>query len=83
MSLAISNARNSRAAAMLEGVSSFSKELAPCVAENRVRSRSLLTIYRLLQQIAQQPDPALVSSPACPHPLGDRATEPGPKSWPS
>ena len=31
---------------MLEAESSFSKELSPCVAENRVRSRSLLTIYR-------------------------------------
>ena len=31
---------------MLEVESSFSKELGPCVAENRVRSRSLLTIYR-------------------------------------
>ena len=31
---------------MLEAESSFSEELSPCVAENRVRSRSLLTIYR-------------------------------------
>ena len=46
VSLAISNARNSGGAAMLKGVSLFSEELAPCVAENRVRSRSLPTIYR-------------------------------------
>jgi hypothetical protein len=30
---------------MLKGVSLFSEELAPCVAENRVRSRSLPRTY--------------------------------------
>src|SRR5262249_2418492 len=41
-----SNARNSGVAAMLEVGSFFDKELAPCVAENRVRSRLLPTIGR-------------------------------------
>jgi hypothetical protein len=52
VSLAISNARNSGGAAMLKkGVSLFSEELAPCVAENLVRSRSLPAIYRSFNKL--------------------------------
>lgn len=45
VSPAISNARNSRRLLCLKGRLFFSEELAPCVAENRVRSRSLPTTY--------------------------------------
>ena len=60
---------------MLEAESSFSKELSPCVAENRVRSRSLLTIYRSSNKsLAARRGPGIRSG--VPHPLGDLARSP-------
>ena len=54
---------------MLEAESSFSKELSPCVAENRVRSRSLLTIYRSSNKsLAARRGPGIRSG--APHSLG-------------
>jgi len=82
VSLAISNARNSRAAAMLEVKSSFSRELGPCVAENRVRSKSLLTIYRSFSRSLTARSGLGIKSSAPAFSWGLRA-EPGPKSWPS
>src|SRR5271157_992272 len=82
VSLAISNARNSRAAAMLEVKSSFSKELGPCVAENRVRSRSLLTINRSFSRSLTARSGLGIKSSAPAFSWGLR-TEPGPKTWPS
>jgi len=82
VSLAISNARNSRAAAMLEVRSSFSKELGPCVAENRVRSRSFLTIYRSCNK-SLTARPCLGIRSGAPAFSWGLRTGPGPKSWPS
>jgi len=80
--LAISDARNSEIAAML-GVESFlSKELAPCVVENRVRSRSLRTICRSFNK-------SLIARSGLGIRSGVRAsfwglpTEDGLKRWPS
>jgi hypothetical protein len=67
---------------MLEAESSFSKELSPCVAENRVRSRSLLTIYRSSNKSLEARGGLGIKSGVPASSWGSR-TEPEPKSWPS
>ena len=79
---AISNARNSRATAMLEDEFSFSKELGPCVVENRVRSRSLLTIYRSFNK-SQTARSGLGIKSGVPASSWGSPMEPGLNSWPS
>jgi hypothetical protein len=65
---------------MLEAESSFSKELSPCVAENRVRSRSLLTIYRCSNKSLKAKRSLGIKSGVPAFFWGSR-TEPGPNTW--
>jgi hypothetical protein len=67
---------------MLEDESSFSKELGQCVAENRVRSRSLLTIYHSFSRSLTAKSGLGIKSGVLASSWGS-PTEPGPKSWPS
>ena len=67
---------------MLEDQSSFSKEFGPCVAENRVRSRSSLPIYRSFNKsrIARS---GLGIKSGVPASSWGSLMEPGPNFWPS
>jgi hypothetical protein len=67
---------------MLEDASSFSKELGPCVAENRVRSCSLLTIYRSFNKSLTARSGLGIKS-GVPASSWGSPMEPGPNSWPS
>ena len=60
---------------MLKGVPLFSEELAPCVAENRVRFRSLPTTYRPFNKL-RAARPGLGIECGGSHPLGDRGWSP-------
>jgi hypothetical protein len=66
---------------MLKGVPLFSEELAPCVAENRVRLRSLPTIYQPFNKLpAARPDLGIKSGGLASS-WGSRM-EPRHKYWP-
>jgi hypothetical protein len=67
---------------MLEDESSFSKEHGRCVAENRVRSRSLLAIYQFFSRSLTAKSGLGIKS-GVPASSWGSPTEPGPNSWPS
>jgi hypothetical protein len=66
---------------MLRGVPLFSKELASCVAENRVRSRSLPTTYRPFNKL-RAARPGLGIKSGGPASSWGSRMEPKRKYWP-
>ena len=67
---------------MLGGESFFSKEVAPCVAENRVRSRSLRTICRSFNKSLTARSGLGIKS-GVPASSWESPTEDGLRPWPS